>query len=73
MSRGERQDLTVTLHVLVEILSILHGDEAEVGVVALFRDVSRGQTGVHRRPQRAAVALGSLERLDESGQIHSFT
>lgn len=73
MSRGKHQDLTVTLHVVVENLSVIHGDEAEVRVVTLFGDVARSLTGVYRRSQRAAVALGSLERLNESGQIHSFT
>lgn len=66
-------DFTITLHVVVEKQAVVHGDEAEAGVVALFRYVARGQTGVDQRSQRAAVALGPLERLDVPRQTHAFT
>ena len=73
MTWGKRQDPTVTLRVVVENLRVVHEDEAEVRVVTLLRDVAGGQTGVDRRPRHAAALFGSLGRLNESSQIHSFT
>lgn len=67
------RDFTVTFHVIVEKQAVVHGDEAEAGVVALFRYVARGQTGVGQRSKRAAVTLGPLERLDVPRQTRSFT
>lgn len=67
------RSLAIALHVLVENLPVVHGDEAEAGVVALLRGVARGETGVGRRPEQAAVAPGPLEGLNVPGQGHSFT
>ena len=64
---------TITLHVVVEEQAVVRGEEAEVGVVALVRKVSRGQAGVARRSERTADTLGSLEILNVPRQIHTFT
>lgn len=66
-------NFTITLHVVVEKQAVVHGDKAEAGVVALFRNVARGQTGVGQRSRGTAAVLGPLERLNVPRQTHTFT
>lgn len=64
---------TIALHVVVQEQAVVRGEEAEVGVVALVRMVSRGQAGVARRSERTADTLGPLEILNVPRQIHTST
>ena len=65
--------LTVALQVLVEEQAVVHGDEAEAGVVALVGDVAGGQTWVGHQPGQGADTPGPLEGLNVPGQAQAFT
>lgn len=64
---------TVTLQVVVQKQAVVHGHEAEAGVVALLRDVPGGQTGVGQVFGSAADAPGPLQGLDVPRQTCTFT
>lgn len=64
---------TVTLQVVVQKQAVVDGHEAEAGVVALFGDVARGQTGVGQVSGGTADAPGPLEGLDVPRQTSTFT
>lgn len=64
---------TVTLQVVVQKQAVVHGHEAEAGVVALLGDVPGGQTGVGQVSGSAADAPGPLQGLDVPRQTCTFT
>lgn len=64
---------TVTLQIVIQKQAIVYGHEAEAGVVALLRDVARGQTGVGQVPGSTANASGPLEGLNIPRQTSTFS
>lgn len=64
---------TVTLQVVVQKQAVVYGHEAEAGVIALFGDVARGQTGVGQVSGGTADAPGPLEGLDVPRETGTFT
>lgn len=64
---------TVALQVVVQEQAVVHGHEAEAGVVTLLRDVARGQTGVGQVSGSTANAPGPLEGLNVPRQTSTFS
>lgn len=64
---------TVALQVVVQKQAVVYGHEAETGVVTLFGDVARGQTGVGQVSGGTADAPRPLEGLDVPRQTSTFT